>query len=192
MAVGGASLAAAASRRGWPVNSRDTVRELALRLECLSRVDVESSPLRGQCQALGRVGAARVRIFIPQRRPPTAQAKGALPAGGSTTVATDAAFRMTRRLLRAGRLFDPPAPPQGPVITGSLFDMVRGAVAHDGEGSLGFAGFLGFLALAATNPQPIDCVTLSVTLVGVSNTVQIVRPPDRKWLYSAVRHDPTA
>jgi len=31
-----------------------------------------------------------------------------------------------------------------------------------------------------------------VTLVGVSNTVQIVQPPDRKWLCSAVRHHPTA
>src|SRR4051794_3613918 len=60
--VSSGRLSTAAIHRGWPVNSRDQVRELAIRLECLSRVDAESSPLRRQCQALGRVGAARVRI----------------------------------------------------------------------------------------------------------------------------------
>ena len=69
----------APATRGWPVNSRDQVRELALRLECLSRVDAESSPLRGQCQALGRVGAARVRISFlngGRARPRTLSRKG--------------------------------------------------------------------------------------------------------------------
>src|SRR4051812_1871675 len=41
-----------------------------------------------------------------------------------------------------------------------------------------------------TYPQPTGCVTLSVTLVGVSKTVPIVKPSDTKWLYSAVRHHP--
>src|SRR4051794_17512502 len=44
----------------------------------------------------------------------------------------------------------------------------------------------------AIEPQPAGCVTLPVTLVGVSNTVQIVQAPDGKWLYSAVLHGPTA
>ena len=47
-------------------------------------------------------------------------------------------------------------------------------------------------AFLANRAQPAGCVTLSVTLVGVSNTVQIVQPPDEKWLYSTVQHHPTA
>ena len=43
-----------------------------------------------------------------------------------------------------------------------------------------------------TEQQPVGCVRLSVTLVGVSNRLQIVRPADEKRLYSVVQHHPTA
>jgi len=63
----------ASPQRHWPVNGGDGVEK------CLhnGRTPVAGrrgvSPLREQRNALGRVGAARDRIFIPQRWPPAAR-----------------------------------------------------------------------------------------------------------------------